>query len=102
MTSSPRTRALRARRLALSIAAAALVRVALATTFVTNVGACATCSPTFAEAFRASSVVTVSFVMAAAADGSATLQTERVLKGSAPSLRTYPPDDKAVHLTAGT
>jgi hypothetical protein len=94
-TCPPRLRAV------LPLAAAVFIAISVPSAAVTGVAACATCSPTFAEALRASSVVTVSFVLEAAADGSATLRTERVLKGSAPPLQTYSPDDKAVHLTAG-
>jgi hypothetical protein len=86
----------------LSVAAAALAATAMAAIVVMDVDACGTCSETFTDALRASRVVTVSFVVAAAADGSATLRTERVLKGSAPFTQSYPPDDKAVHLTAGS
>jgi hypothetical protein len=58
--------------------------------------------PTFQQVFRASSIVAVVLVLAASSDGSATLATERVLKGNPASVRTYPADDKAVPLLAGS
>ena len=92
----------RAGRVIRFVVAAALSMLAMTIAGVTNAEACGTGSETFGDALRASSVVTVSFVVAAAADGSATLRTERVLKGSAPPTHSYPPDDKAVRLKPGT
>ena len=81
---------------------AAFAVAVLSTGLVMDVAACGTCSETFGSAFHASSVVTVSIVLAAAPDGSATLRTEQVLKGTAPPVHSYPPDDKAVLLIAGS
>jgi hypothetical protein len=85
-----------------AVLSAAFAMLLITTAAPINVEACGTCSDPFHQALQAASVVTVSVVVEAAADGSATLQTERVLKGTAPPIRSYPPDDKAVRLTAGS
>ncbi len=58
--------------------------------------------PTFDQAVFADQVITVDLVRAYDPDGSATLETETVLKGAASHVRTYPSDDKAVHLRVGS